>query len=73
MPNHLPSEIIIDDQPGALFLKEFALQHRIYTLEELLKLPLSAMWQMGGFTMHAQNEIIDLVRKYNLHDQLRET
>lgn len=72
MPDDHKAEIFIADQQESIFLKEFALLHHIQTLNELLTLPLCEMWQMEGFTMHAQNEIIELVRRYNLEGELRE-
>lgn len=65
------SKVILDHSVGD-FLAAFAEQHRIQNLEQLIALPFSALWKMDGYSLHVQNEILDLANKYDVVDTLKQ-
>jgi len=72
MPTIPAKNIDLTQLIGAPYLFAFAAKHQLNNLEDLLAFPLSALWKMEGFSTHAQNEIIDLLKEHGLERELKE-
>lgn len=61
----------LDSEDAFTHVRDFANRHRIKTLQDLTAFHFSELWQMEGYNLYVQNQVIDMARKYGIENLLK--